>query len=68
MPAMLLIPCTVHHCLPEWHKLKCEASHLDKPKIWMSKDGNLGRQNDHLTFRLDKICHIMRHMLKKETK
>ena len=56
----------MYHCLSEQCELKCGASQLDKPKIQISEDGNLNCQNDYLTFKLDKIGHIMWHMFKKK--
>jgi len=41
---------TVRPHLYEWRELKCGASRSDKPKSRLSKDGNLGRQNDYLIF------------------
>ena len=58
----------VHPRLSEQRELKAEPAVPDKPKIRISKDGNLGRQNDYLTFKLDKICYIMWHVFEKTHK
>ena len=58
----------MHPSLSERRELKCGASRSDKPKIRISENGNLSRQNDYLTFKLEKICHIIWHMFEEETK
>ena len=39
-----------------------------EPAVWISQDGKLGSQNDYLTFKLDKICHILWHIFEEETR
>ena len=58
----------VHPRLSERRELKCGTSRSNKPKIRIREDGNLGRQNDYLTFKLDKIYQIMWYIFEKETR
>ena len=57
----------MHPRLPE-RELKFGASLSDTPKTRTGEDGNLSRQNDYLTFKLDRICQTVRHMFEKGTK
>ena len=59
---------TVHPRSSERRGLNSGDSCSDEPKIRISEDGNLGRQNDYFTFKLEKMCHIMWRMFERETR